>query len=72
MPKSEALHEGKTWLRSLTEEQVGPALEALQRGRPRPLVTANSPPRSSTEEKGPRRYSHPNYWAAFILVGDPG
>jgi tetratricopeptide (TPR) repeat protein len=72
MPKSEALHEAKTWLRSLKEEQVGPALEELQRGGPRPLVTKNSPPRSRTEENGHRPYSQPNYWAAFILVGDPG
>jgi CHAT domain-containing protein len=72
MPKSEALHEAKTWLRSLKEEQVGPALEELERGGPRPLVTKNSPPRSRTEENGHRPYSHPNYWAAFILVGDPG
>jgi len=72
MPKSEALHEAKTWLRSLKEDQVSPTLEELQRGGPRPLVTASSPPRSRTEEKGHRPYSHPNYWAAFILVGDPG
>jgi CHAT domain-containing protein len=44
----------------------------LQRGGPRPLMTADSPPRSRTEEKGYGPYSHPNYWAAFILVGDPG
>jgi CHAT domain-containing protein len=72
IPKSEALHEAKTWLRSLKEDQVGPALEQLQRGGPRPLVTKNSPARSRTEEKGYGPYSHPNYWAAFILVGDPG
>jgi CHAT domain-containing protein len=72
MAKSEALHEAKTWLRSLKEEQVGPALEALQRGGPRLLVTKNSSPRSRPEENGRRPYSHPNYWAAFILVGDPG
>jgi CHAT domain-containing protein len=72
MPKTEALHEAKTWLRSLKEEQVGPALKELQRGGSRPLVTANSPPQSRSEEKGDRPFSHPNYWAAFILVGDPG
>ena len=72
MPKSEALHEAKTWLRSLKEDQVQTALEELQRGGPRPLVTKSSSPRSRTEENGRRPYSHPNYWAAFILVGDPG
>ena len=72
MPKSEALHEAKTWLRSLKEEQVGPALEALERGGPRPLVTANTRPRARTEKQDHRPYSNPNYWAAFILVGDPG
>jgi CHAT domain-containing protein/tetratricopeptide (TPR) repeat protein len=72
MPKSEALHEAKTWLRSLKEEQIDPALKELDRGGKRPLVTADSPPGSRTEEKGYGPYSHPNYWAAFILVGDPG
>jgi CHAT domain-containing protein len=72
MPKSEALHEAKTWLRSLKEDQVQTALEELQRGGPRPLVTKSSSPRSRTEENGRRPYSHLTYWAAFILVGDPG
>jgi CHAT domain-containing protein len=72
MPKSDALHEAKTWLRSLTMEQVAPALEELKRGGLRPLVTKDSPPGSRVEQTGRRPYSHPNYWAAFILVGDPG
>jgi tetratricopeptide (TPR) repeat protein len=72
MPKSEALHEAKTWLRSLTIAQVGPALEELKRGGVRPLVAEDSPARSRTEENSRRPYGHPNYWAAFILVGDPG
>jgi CHAT domain-containing protein/tetratricopeptide (TPR) repeat protein len=72
MPKSEALHEAKRWLRHLKEDQVAPALEELNRGGARLLVTEDSPPRSDKEEKAHRPYSHPSYWSAFILIGDPG
>src|SRR5262249_19847444 len=59
MPKSEALHEAKHWLRNLKEDEVAPALEELDRGGGRLLVTEDSPPRSDKEEKaGP--YSQPN------------
>jgi tetratricopeptide (TPR) repeat protein len=71
MPKAEALHEAKTWLRGLKVEQVGRALEELTRGGPRPLVTVNSAPRPGADEAGNRPYSHPNFWSAFILIGNP-
>ena len=64
MSKAEALREAKSWLRGLTPEEVGRLLTALpgnergeRKGRP---ATGKS-----------RRYEHPNYWAAFILIGDP-
>jgi CHAT domain-containing protein/tetratricopeptide (TPR) repeat protein len=70
MPKAEALAEAKHWLRSLTEAEVGPALEALDRGSVRPLVTAEgSKPATPSRPSGPRPFAHPYYWAAFILIG---
>jgi tetratricopeptide (TPR) repeat protein len=76
LPKAEALAEAKRWLRGLTEAQVGPALEALPRGEVGPLATAGAAaPRdgaAGTEPSGPRPFAHPYYWAAFVLIGDPG
>jgi CHAT domain-containing protein len=76
MPKAEALREAKTWLRglrrsevlALTAEQSG----GIERGK-------GSKARKSTEVSTPvptggnnyRPYEPPNYWAAFVLVGDP-
>jgi CHAT domain-containing protein/Tfp pilus assembly protein PilF len=70
MPRAEALDEAKRWLRGLTEDEVGPALVALQRGEVRPLADGGAaPPREAAT--GPRPFDHPYYWAAFVLVGDP-
>jgi CHAT domain-containing protein len=73
LAKAEALDEAKRWLRELTDEEAAAADSSLDRGELRPLVPAGpqsaaAGPRSS----GQRRYAHPDYWAAFILVGDPG
>ncbi|HKI20373.1 MAG TPA: CHAT domain-containing protein, partial [Isosphaeraceae bacterium] len=75
MPKAEALYEAKQWLRSLTVDQIDGELAALSRGDVRPLAkvgegtsgSASASPKST----GVRRYDHPYYWAAFVLVGDP-
>src|SRR5262249_24943202 len=76
LPRAEALDEAKRWLRGLTEGEVGPALEALPRGEVGPLATAGAAPpreRAAVEAPaGPRPFGHPYYWAAFILIGDPG
>lgn len=71
MPKAEALAEAKVWLRGLTEEQASEELEALTRGGERPLLTADAPPPQRGPSSNRRPYDHPNYWAAFILVGSP-
>jgi len=75
MPKAEALHEAKQWLRSLTADQIDGELAALQRGDVRPLAKVNdttSPGApTSTKSSGIRPYDHPYFWAAFVLVGDP-
>jgi tetratricopeptide (TPR) repeat protein len=75
MRKAEALHEAKTWLRNLTEGEVGDELTALDRGEVRPLTklsgTAESKAAPSSRPAGVRPYAHPSFWAAFVLVGDP-
>ena len=75
MPKADALHEAKLWLRNLTADEAGNELAAPDRGPLRPLAKdsggaaqgASPAPRAA----GLRPYAHPYYWAAFILVGDP-
>jgi CHAT domain-containing protein/tetratricopeptide (TPR) repeat protein len=75
MLKALALHEAKEWLRNLTQDEVGNELAALDRGPERPLVKPSRPAAgeasSSSKPLGVRTYSHPYYWAAFILIGDP-
>jgi CHAT domain-containing protein len=66
MPKGRALQEAKCWLRNLSVAEVT-RLKAQLLGRTRgPEPTAARPPGAV------RPYAHPFYWAAFILVGDPG
>ena len=75
MPKAEALHEAKEWLRNLTADEVGSEPAALDRGRVRPLAKdiggAAQEASPASRRAGLRPYAHPYYWAAFILVGDP-
>jgi len=77
IPKAEALHEAKQWLRSLTAGQIEGEPALLSRGDARqpakvektmPAGAATSP---ATESSGKRPYDHPHFWAAFVLVGDP-
>ena len=60
LPKAEALREAKEWLRGLTVVEAA----ALTRSEPRL-------PAEAVTAAAARRYDHPYYWAAFILVGDP-
>jgi CHAT domain-containing protein len=75
MRKAEALHEAKEWLRNLTESEVGDELAALDRAEERPLAKISGPAEGkgapSSTPAGVRPYAHPNFWAAFILIGDP-
>jgi CHAT domain-containing protein len=71
MPKAEALHEAKGWLRNLTVDEVGSELAALDRGSVRPLADKSGAAAPAARSAGERPYAHPYYWAAFILVGDP-
>jgi CHAT domain-containing protein len=76
MPKPEALLEAKRWLRSLTVAVIDRELAGLERDRVRPLAKDSAAP----SEKAPptpnpsaiQPYDHPYFWAAFVLVDDPG
>jgi len=68
LPKAEALHEAKQWLRKLTwnelvemEDNFG---EKVYRG-------SSDEPIMISSDSGDRPFEHPRHWAAFILMGDP-
>jgi CHAT domain-containing protein len=66
LPKAEALREAKLWLRDLTADQIDrevARLPQLERGGVRP--------RAGGDAAEAHPYSHPYYWSAFILIGDP-
>ena len=70
MPKAEALHEAKQWLRNLTADQVEGELAALERGQKRKLATPVAAGAQKADTDTARPFSHPYFWAAFVLVGD--
>ena len=75
LPKAAALDEAKRWLRELTADEVGSELAALDRGAVGPLAkgsgAADQGASPWAKAGGVRPYAHPDYWAAFILIGDP-
>ncbi len=64
--KAAALAEAKRWLRQLHAEETTALVKSLPAARGLEVVPA-TPEAGSTQP-----YAHPYYWAAFILVGDPG
>ncbi|HXG12700.1 MAG TPA: CHAT domain-containing tetratricopeptide repeat protein [Gemmataceae bacterium] len=66
LAKAAALDEAKRWLRGLTTAERDRLLEQLPGGT-RGTTVALGPPVQSVHP-----YDHPYFWAAFILVGDPG
>jgi Tfp pilus assembly protein PilF len=77
MPKAAALREAKQWLRSLPRTEAlkvaAQVSQGVERGKGRPrleLLPAVPEVASAAKEDCP--YAHPYYWAAFILIGDPG
>jgi CHAT domain-containing protein len=62
MAKADALAEAKTWVKKLDAKEVVGQLKSL--GVPVDAAWAKQQPE--------RPFEHPYYWAAFILVGDPG
>jgi tetratricopeptide (TPR) repeat protein len=76
MPKAEALREAKAWLRGLDRDEAAALaanlLNGVERGKgakPRQKAdVAAALPGGAADD---RPFSHPFYWAAFVLVGDP-
>jgi CHAT domain-containing protein len=66
LSKGEALAEAKHWLRTLPAPERDRLLEQL------PGSTRGTPAALEPQAEGLLPYEHPYYWAAFILVGDPG
>jgi CHAT domain-containing protein len=62
LPKVDALAEAKHWLKRLSREEVIQGLRELG-------VPADA---AWVEQQPERPFAHPYYWAAFILIGDPG
>ncbi len=68
MSKAESLAEAKKWLRELTMtdlERLSTTLSPEVRGRLRRRAPDSTP-------VAVHPFSHPYYWAPFVLVGDPG
>ncbi|MCH8807733.1 MAG: CHAT domain-containing protein [Planctomycetes bacterium] len=77
MPKAEALHEAKRWLKSRTPKQnrdllaLGFDVAGLD-ARYRAERGRRKPSQDPQPLADPFDYSHPRYWNAFILIGAPG
>ena len=75
MPKAEALHEAKAWLRGIHRAEVlAQAAElsgGIERGKGskarQPGEVLRAIPAGGDDD---RPYAHPHYWAAFVLSGD--
>ena len=73
MSRAEALDDAKHWLRDLSSAEIDQEIAAQDRGTIRPLassVTTTSEAATRRPATGPRPYSHPYYWAGFILIAD--
>jgi CHAT domain-containing protein len=72
--RAAALGEAKAWLRELSRARATELAATLAGGvlrgteKPRP---ARIKPAPEKLPPGDRPFSHPYYWAAFVLVGDP-
>ena len=66
LARARALAEARRWLRTLTADQVETMTAAWRAGRTLETLDTDG----TSGEDSP--YAHPVFWAAFILVGDPG
>jgi CHAT domain-containing protein len=76
MGKAAALRQAKEWLRSLSRAEAlrvaAEVSQGVERGKGRPRQTLlPAPPEPALAVKDDRPYTHPYYWAAFVLIGDP-
>jgi CHAT domain-containing protein len=68
LSRAEALAEARSWLAGLSWDEVNRLADDLPQGPRGKLAPIQR--RAARESRRP--YDHPYYWAAFILVGDPG
>ncbi|MCH7873556.1 MAG: CHAT domain-containing protein [Planctomycetes bacterium] len=67
------VHEAKRWLKSRTPKQNRDMLAKLGfDAQYRAERGGRKPSQDPQPLADPFDYSHPRYWAAFILIGDPG
>jgi tetratricopeptide (TPR) repeat protein len=82
MGKAQALAEAKGWLRDLSAEEAARLTAAATKGVVRPQrgkeedlnpvsPSASAKPPATTAAKNAKPFSHPRFWSAFILIGDP-
>lgn len=87
MPKATALREAKLWLRGLPPRQAEALVrQLLKQNTGQPTGTSDlaradesiiarggkgDTPVGVSSQRDPFNYSHPYFWAAFILIGDP-
>jgi hypothetical protein len=70
LPKAAALAEAKQWLCQMSRPEADlltQELNVLSRGSEKTVPTPIAEPTAPE-----RPYAHPYYWAAFILIGEPG
>jgi CHAT domain-containing protein len=77
LARAEALAEAQAWLRALPRQEAVRQAARLGggvgrgKGRPaRPLRPPAAEAAAGAADQPP--YAHPFYWAAFVLIGDPG
>jgi CHAT domain-containing protein/tetratricopeptide (TPR) repeat protein len=76
MGKAAALAEAKQWLRNLSREEAtklaADITKGVARGNYEPALKLVVPvPELESPAADDRPFSHPRFWAAFILIGDP-
>jgi CHAT domain-containing protein len=72
LPKAEALHEAKLWLRGLRRAEALKLIAGLSGGIERGKdAKARAPATIPGTADNDRPYDSPHYWAAFVLSGDP-
>ncbi len=77
MGKAAALAEAKSWLRSLTTDEALQLTAGMTQGVVRGKGQAELPrvvipkPADPTNAQNFKPFDQPQYWAAFILIGDP-
>jgi tetratricopeptide (TPR) repeat protein len=74
MGKAASLREAKAWLRELSRDEALRVAAAVSQGVERGKGHKRLPllPEAPAAAKEDKPYAHPYYWAAFVLIGDPG